>query len=49
MQNDLISRSVLVDMLLTENQRCITSTGHGMKIMEHAYFGEYVGMMKGKK
>lgn len=32
MQNDLISRSALVDMLLTENQRCITSTGHELSM-----------------
>lgn len=30
--SDLISRSALVDMLLTENQRCITSTGHEVTI-----------------
>lgn len=30
--SDLISRSTLVNTILTENQRCITSTGHEMSI-----------------
>lgn len=29
---DLISRSEVIDTILTENQRCITSTGHEMSI-----------------
>lgn len=32
MASDLISRSALVNTILTENQRCITSTGHEMSI-----------------